>query len=110
MFRTRDLSEGQRPRCGAAIARTGGPYTALTLHLLHNPCHRSCDTAVLLSEAALALPRMGGAGWVRDLREAIILSEQQGARPGAAGALIALVQALAAADTLSLGEISCTQH
>ena len=52
-----------------------------------------------LSEAALALPEMGGAGWVLDLREAMSLGEQQGARAGTAGARIAMVQAFAAASS-----------
>lgn len=52
-----------------------------------------------LSEAALALPEMDGAGWVRDLREAISMSEQHSARPGSAGVLIGVVQAFDAAGT-----------
>lgn len=86
MFRTRDLSEGQRLRCGAALARTDGPYADWTLGLLHNRFPRSFDTELAHSEGALALPEMGRVGWVRDLRKAMSLSEQQG--QSACGALV----------------------
>ncbi len=83
---------------------------AQTINAAHNPFFRSFATEATVSQTAQALPQMGGAGWVRDLREAISLSEQQaqqgstlpsflqGAQPGARP-LVEVVQAFAAATT-----------
>lgn len=59
----------------------------------HNPFFRRFASDIVVSEAAQALPEMGGAGWVRDLREAMSLGTAQ------ADALVAQVQQFAAGTT-----------
>lgn len=78
----------------ASVARSdGSTTTAADLQLAHNPFYRSFTREVPATEAALALPQMGGAGWVRDLREAMSLGTTQ------SQALVQAAQAYAAADT-----------
>ncbi|WP_428422559.1 hypothetical protein [Methylibium sp.] len=66
---------------------------ASNLDLALNPFYREFTDAVPLTEAAQALPEMGGSGVVRDLREAMSLGN------AAAAALVASVQAFAAGST-----------
>ncbi len=73
---------------GVAIDTTAG-----NVNLSNNPFYREFTTPVPLSEAARALPEMGGSGWVRDLREAMSLGTPQ------AQALTTAVQQFAAAAT-----------
>jgi len=75
---TTNLNNGNTVGATTTVTRTDGTTTrAYDLNTAHNPFFRSFTTAVTPSATAQALPNMGGAGWVRDLREAITLSEQQ---------------------------------
>ncbi len=61
----------------ARTASDGSTTTASDLNAAHNPFFRSFANAIVVSEGAQALPEMGGAGWVRDLCEAMSISEQR---------------------------------
>jgi len=67
--------------------------TAANLDLSNNPFYREFTQPVAPTAQALALPEMGGSGWVRDLREAMSLGTP------AAAALAAKVQQFAQAGT-----------
>lgn len=67
--------------------------TAANLDLSNNPVYRGFTQPVAPTAQALALPEMGGSGWVRDLREAMSLGTP------AAAALAAKVQQFAQAGT-----------
>jgi hypothetical protein len=89
-----NLGNGNSVGATAVVTRSdGSTTTAADLNLAHNPFFRRFTTDVPLSEEARALPQMGGAGWVRDLREAMSLGTAQ------AQALLADVQTYASAAT-----------
>lgn len=89
-----NLGNGNTVGATAVVTRSdGSTTTAADLNLAHNPFFRRFTTDVPVSQAAQALPQMGGAGWVRDLREAMSLGTAQ------AQALLADVQAFASATT-----------
>ena len=67
--------------------------SAGNLNLADNPFYRDFTDTIPLTDAASSLPEMGGAGVLRDLREAMSLGTPQ------AQALTQAVQALAGADT-----------
>ncbi|MDP3835691.1 MAG: hypothetical protein Q8Q82_17165, partial [Hydrogenophaga sp.] len=91
---TTNLGNGNTVVSTAIVTRAdGSTTTASDLNVAHNPFYRDFVTEVPLSETALALPEMGGAGWVRDLREAMSLGTAQ------ADVLAAQVQAFAAGST-----------
>ena len=76
-----------------AGAVAGVDLTAGNLDLGENPFYREFTDTIPLTEAATALPEMGGSGWLRDLREAMSLGSPQ------ADALVARAQAFAAATS-----------
>lgn len=93
-----DLGNGNTVSATATVTRTSGAQTqaagvdlgtAGNLNLADNPVYRTFTDSIPLTEAAKALPEMGGSGWVRDLREA--MSQSGG------GALTGVVQQFAAA-------------
>ncbi|MFT3779388.1 MAG: calcium-binding protein [Ottowia sp.] len=93
-----DLGGGNRmPLRGSFTRNNGSTGTSGvaelsgSLLLASNNFYRDFSDDPPLSEAARALPQMGGSGWVRDLREAM-------SSPAGAG-LLAQVQAFAAATT-----------
>lgn len=89
-----NLGNGNTVGATAVVTRSDGTTTtAADLNLAHNPFFRRFTTDVPVSQAAQALPQMGGAGWVRDLREAMSLGTAQ------AQALLADVQAFASGTT-----------
>jgi hypothetical protein len=74
---TTDLGNGNNITGTATVVRNGGNtqvagvgLTAGNLGLASNPFYREFP-AIPVSNAARALPEMGGSGWVRDLREAM---------------------------------------
>jgi len=71
----------------------GSSSVAADLHLAHNPFYRDFQREAPISDIARSLPQMRGAGWVRNLREAMSLGTP------AAQALIEKVQAFAAGTT-----------
>jgi len=96
-----NLGNGNFVTATAAVGRSGGGVgqiagvglAAGNLDLADNPFYREFTDTVPLTEVALALPEMGGSGWVRDLREAMSL--------GAGAELTAAVQQFAAATSRS---------
>jgi Ca2+-binding RTX toxin-like protein len=79
-----NLGNGNTVTGQAAVTRTNGSTTtvggvgistqASNLNLADNPFYRQFNDTIPLTAAAKALPGMGGSGWVRDLREAMSLS------------------------------------
>jgi hypothetical protein len=100
-----DLGNGNTVSGTAVVTRSNGSTTlaetvgvttdttAANLNLTNNPFYREFTTPVPVVTDAQALPEMGGAGWVRDLREAMSLGTAQ------AEALEAKVAQFAAATT-----------
>ncbi|MBX3611908.1 MAG: hypothetical protein KF871_18595, partial [Hydrogenophaga sp.] len=75
-----NLGNGNTVATSAVVTRDdGSTTTAADLNAAHNPFYRSFANDIVVSDTAQALPEMGGAGWVRDLREAMSLSELQAA-------------------------------
>jgi len=79
----------------ADVLREGtlGSLLAADLQLAQNGFHRDFTDNVALTQQALALPEMGGAGFVRDLREAMSLGTEASQR------LVRAVEVFAAATT-----------
>ncbi|WP_236598189.1 calcium-binding protein [Alicycliphilus denitrificans] len=93
-----DLGGGNSMPLSGSFSRTDGSTGTSgiaelsgSLLLASNNFYRDFSDDPPLSQAALALPQMGGSGWVRDLREA--MSTTAGAE------LLTQVQAFAAAST-----------
>jgi Ca2+-binding RTX toxin-like protein len=95
-----DLGNGNTVSATATVTRTSGAQTQVAgvelstagnLNLADNPFYRTFTDSIPLTEAAKALPEMGGSGWVRDLREA--MSQSGGS------ALTGVVQQFAAATS-----------
>jgi hypothetical protein len=72
-----NLGNGNTVTGTAVVTRTDGTTAsnlqASNLNLANNPFYRQFTDAVAASNAAKALPDMGGAGWLRDMREAMSL-------------------------------------
>jgi Ca2+-binding RTX toxin-like protein len=87
---TTNLGNGNSITGTATVTRTDGSTTAVdsvgvntdgagNLTLASNPFYREFTDTIPLTSTALALPEMGGSGWVRDLREAMSLGTAQSA-------------------------------
>ena len=69
-----NLGNGNTQLATLQVTRTDGTTTvAADLQLAHNPFYRDFAREVTISDTASSLPQMRGAGWVRDLREAMSL-------------------------------------
>jgi hypothetical protein len=102
---TVNMGNGNTVTGQATVTRTNGTATqidsvaagagsmASNLNLANNPFYRKFTDSIPLTAASLALPEMAGSGVVRDLREAMSLSNT------ASAALVAAVQAFAAGST-----------
>ena len=96
-----DLENGNVVTGTATVLRSSGSIltagsvdlTASNLDLASNPFYRQFPDVIAPVPAALALPNMGGSGWVRDLREAMSLGS------AAASALQLKVATMSQANT-----------
>jgi RTX calcium-binding nonapeptide repeat (4 copies) len=98
---TTNLNNGNTVTGQAVVKRTNGSSTqidsvdlqASNLDLANNPFYREFTDRISLTDAAKALPEMGGSGVLRDLRQAMSLGTP------AAATLTAAVQTFANAST-----------
>jgi hypothetical protein len=86
-------SNGSTTHIDSVAVTAPGAEGASNLELASNPFYRAFSDRIALTQAAQALPEMGGSGLVRDLREAMSLGTPQ------AQALVAAVQSFAAGTT-----------
>jgi hypothetical protein len=101
--KTQNLGNGNTVTGSAKVTYANGGETEVdgvglggdagNLNLSSNPFYREFTDAVPVSDAAAALPGMGGSGVLRDLQEAMSLGTEESA------ALLAAVQAFASADS-----------
>jgi Ca2+-binding RTX toxin-like protein len=76
-----NLGNGNTVTGTAVVTRSNGSTThidgvqvsANNLDLADNPFYREFTDTIAWTDAALALPEMGGSGWLRDMREAMSL-------------------------------------
>ena len=81
-----NLGNGNTVTGQAVVTRSNGSTTqidsvdlqASNLNLADNPFYREFTDSIALTELARALPEMGAAGWVRDMREAMSLGTPAG--------------------------------
>jgi trimeric autotransporter adhesin len=98
---TRDLGNGNTLTGTATVTRSNGSTTQAggvdlavgNLNLADNPFYREFSDHIAHTDTARSLPEMSGSGLVRDLREAMSLTNSAGAN------LVAAVQAFAAGTT-----------
>ncbi len=122
-----NLGNGNSVTATATVTRSNGAQTQVAgvglntagnLELADNPFYRTFTDTIPLTEAARALPEMGGSGWVRDLREAMSLPAgsnlaavvQQFAAAGTRDAQLALIDSLLTAWAGSSGRLATAQE